>query len=59
MTRTEKLLTIIAWQLSASKTRICPSCGHIGNHNNDCELYKMEEWAKVELIGLWKETIND
>ena len=55
----EKLLLIIAYQLSGMKTargeRICPSCKLIGGHHQDCELGKMEKWLSQELMAMWKE----
>lgn len=55
MENTEKLLLIIAYQLSGLNRRGCPSCRTIGGHCNGCELGKMEEWVQGELMKLWEE----
>ena len=61
MTKQEKILLIIAYQLSGGKDvrgrRICRSCGMIGGHGNDCELGEMEKWVEGELTELWREAI--
>ena len=58
----EKLLLIIAYQLSCKKTNsgriICPWCHFIGIHSSDCELGKAEKWVEDELLTLWRESFD-
>lgn len=63
MNKIEKLLLIIAYQLSGERTvhgrRICPLCGMVGKHEDDCELGKMERWVQGELLQLWIKEVKD
>ena len=62
-TTQEKLLLIIAYQFTGQRTsrgeRICPLCGLVGGHLDDCELGKMEKWVREELIVLWRKTMEE